>query len=346
MISGFLSIGFPRIPLSNRGHGHCNLCYPLFIHYLKGFPVPPIPKVFISYAHKDAMDFTRRLAFALGMYMNVFWDRRLQQGDLPSQLENEIKSSNYVLYIMTPGSKNSKWCLQEIIHARNYEKPIIPIRIYLGEDSVHKQIIGNDVYCDFTDDFDAGFRSLTSKIFNQPYSSWEAYPNLSNNDLLKALEKGLVPGLIAREISEWLIAEYIWDTVRKTVETSTVASLIYIANPRTPIFVLNHCKYVLQQIIDAPKLNPRTKSIVGKIIGDLEPIVIKLNGTSDGSHKKLGILAAELIGITEKLLRGQELKKRDFLSYAYFEMGLFQFDVAEKLREYINIHSRRSRYLY
>ena len=49
------------------------------------------PSVFISYAHKDGMEFTRRLAFALSMYMDVFWDRRLQAGPYPPQLLKEIE---------------------------------------------------------------------------------------------------------------------------------------------------------------------------------------------------------------------------------------------------------------
>ena len=48
--------------------------------------------VFISYAHKDAMDFTRRLAFALSLHMDVFWDKEgLRVGPWEEQLLNEIE---------------------------------------------------------------------------------------------------------------------------------------------------------------------------------------------------------------------------------------------------------------
>jgi hypothetical protein len=59
-----------------------------------GTPVPIQKKsVFISYAHKDAMDFTRRLAFDLSFFADVFWDRRLQAGKYPPQLKQEIEAS-------------------------------------------------------------------------------------------------------------------------------------------------------------------------------------------------------------------------------------------------------------
>ena len=74
------------------------------------------PSVFISYAHKDSMEFTHRLAFALSMYMDVFWDRRLQAGPYPLQLMQEIESRDFFVLIMSPYSLNSEWCEMEREH--------------------------------------------------------------------------------------------------------------------------------------------------------------------------------------------------------------------------------------
>ena len=48
--------------------------------------------VFISYAHKDGLDFTRRLSYALSLYMDVFWDRGLSATDYPKELETQIEN--------------------------------------------------------------------------------------------------------------------------------------------------------------------------------------------------------------------------------------------------------------
>src|SRR5687768_13539037 len=97
-------------------------------------------KLFISYAHKDGMEFTRRLAFALSMYIDVFWDRKLQTGDFPSQLENEIEVCDFFLFVMTPYSIVSEWCQRELSHAEKHNKGIAMARVYNGADTIDEDL--------------------------------------------------------------------------------------------------------------------------------------------------------------------------------------------------------------
>ncbi len=53
------------------------------------------PSVYISYAHTDGMDFVRRLGFALGMYMDVYWSRRVPLGEYPASLYAEIDKCDF-----------------------------------------------------------------------------------------------------------------------------------------------------------------------------------------------------------------------------------------------------------
>jgi hypothetical protein len=69
---------------------------------------------FVSYAHRAAWDFTRRLVFSLGMYADVFWDRRLSAGPFPPQLYSEIEARDFFLFVMTPSSLESDWCKKEL----------------------------------------------------------------------------------------------------------------------------------------------------------------------------------------------------------------------------------------
>lgn len=78
--------------------------------------------VFISYSNHDALDFTRRLAFGLGLYMDVFWDRRLKAGDFIIQLDDEIEKRDFLLFVMSPFSFESKWCRYEFQRAQELKK--------------------------------------------------------------------------------------------------------------------------------------------------------------------------------------------------------------------------------
>ena len=120
--------------------------------------------VFISYAHKDGLDFTRRLSYALSMYMDVFWDRRLPAVDFPSQIEEEIENRDFLLLVMTPFSIASEWCQRELQHAEKHKKGIVLARVFSGEGTTNPQLTSKYTFGDFTQDFDAGFRRITAMM--------------------------------------------------------------------------------------------------------------------------------------------------------------------------------------
>src|SRR5258708_30300100 len=88
-------------------------------------PVAPMnyPSVFISYAHGDGLDFVRQLAFALGFYTDVFYDRHIESGPYPEQLYEQIRSSTHFLLVMTPFSlREDGWCMKELACAEQYHR--------------------------------------------------------------------------------------------------------------------------------------------------------------------------------------------------------------------------------
>lgn len=300
------------------------------------------PKLFISYAHKDGMDFTRRIAFALEMYMDIFWDRRLQAGEFPTQLEAEIESSDYLLYIMTPYSIVSEWCKREIDHALKHEKKLLMARIYTGEHSIHEDFSKTYTYSDFTEDFEAGFRRICAMILGQPYSSWEHFgQGQDDNKLIETMKSGIIPGIISKEIAVWVIAEHLWQLAQGYAETKQI---IFVGKPRTPLGVVRQCMQLLNQFTQSNdvvgfKISEDVKQVV-------EPKLESLILMTDNNHQDIGLLGYEIIEEVRNLAKRHAVMHNNTRRFMYIDSYLFEFDIAEKLRELINIYARRSRYLY
>lgn len=68
--------------------------------------------------------------------------------------------------------------------------------------------------------------------------------------------------------------------------------------------------------------------------------------THDNEHQQLGALASEVVQNVKQILDKNAVGFRSFDDAVLVQKGFFDFDVAEKLRELINLHARRSRYLY
>lgn len=297
---------------------------------------------FVSYAHRDAWDFTRRLVFSLGMYADVFWDRRLPAGPFPPQLETEIESRGFFLFVMTPSSLDSPWCKQELEHAMQC-KPvkIIPVRIF--PECIHEGLKqGEYNYADFSEDFDQGFRALTQMMLGQPVSSWELLGYQKDSDVIACIERGLLPGLISKTLAEWVIVEKVWVSVEQYIDTRQ-KSLIFRGGPRTAIGVLRHCKSLENQFTD-------NRNNVGySVVKDAEKVA-EIYGNSffrlsDNRHSEIGLKTAEVIRGAKTFLESQAQRERSAFKLAQVQ-GYFDFDIAEKARELIDSYARRSRYLY
>ncbi len=300
------------------------------------------PSVFISYAHKDGMDFVRRLAFALEMYMDVYWDRRLQAGSYPVQLFSEIENRDYFLFVMTPYSLDSKWCRDELNYAEQNGKQIALARVYSGEGTTDSELDSNYTYGDFTEDFDVGFRRLTAMILGQPFSSWELLSLAPTKTLLSYLKYGAIPGLIAKTFIEWVVVAKIWNVLQEYAIKYNL-SIIHQGKHFTPSGVLNLCPVLIEEY-------SQSRNFVGiSMVSSAKPIIEKfvseLMLLNDNNHIVAGKLSSELLEETKKFLLQDTTLNRDFKLMATIQ-GWFDFEVAEKLRVLINDHSRRSKYLY
>jgi hypothetical protein len=75
--------------------------------------------IFISYAHED-IEFVERLVAALEERDNkVWWDERSIPPTVPfpPEIEKGIIESNALLFILSPDSISSEWCLRELGYA-------------------------------------------------------------------------------------------------------------------------------------------------------------------------------------------------------------------------------------
>lgn len=88
-------------------------------------------KIFISYSRKD-MDFVRKLAGDLEQAgYDVWWDITDLSGgdDWVRVIPEAIKSSQYVIVVLTPDSIESDWVRKEYTQALSLRKKIIPIML-------------------------------------------------------------------------------------------------------------------------------------------------------------------------------------------------------------------------
>ena len=300
------------------------------------------PAVFISYAHKDGMEFVRRLAFALEMYMDVYWDRRLQAGSYPTQLYTQIENRTYFLFVMTPYSLGSEWCQQELAHAQLHKKEIVLARVYAGEGTTDPALTTTYTYGDFTDDFEVGFRKLTSTLLGQPYSSWESLSGAPTSVLLNYLKAGVIPGVIAKQVGEWVIVDKLWGAITQELGAKRAAKLFY-SVPLTATGILTQCKALAEQLEKAR--DTRIGDQIKKVIAIAERCVNDLLPLLDDKHIAAGQIAYDLISQTKTLIETKQTADRDF-DKLHLTKTFFEFDAAEKIRASINDYARRSRYLY
>ncbi len=167
--------------------------------------------VFISYGRRHSLGFARKL------YNNLTdkgYDVWFDMNDIPlgvdfqQQIDDGIKKADNFIYIISPHSVKSVYCLKEVILALKYNKRIIPLLHIEPNDCWDKMhpVIGklNWIYFrqtenfdipleewEFIDDFDAGFAGLTSLIdshkdylrlhtyFLDKALSWDKYHNSS-----------------------------------------------------------------------------------------------------------------------------------------------------------------------
>lgn len=294
--------------------------------------------VFINYAQPDGMDFVRRLGFALDMYMDVYWDRRLQSGDLPADLRQQIDTHDHFVWVLTPYALAGDWNRSAFNHAQAQGKPILLAKVYAGDTTLEGQYTTGD----FSTDFEAGFRTLTTTITGQPYSSWETLSGAPVNVLLNYLKAGAVPAVIAKQIGEWVIVEKLWGMVKTELSHKRNAKIIH-GTPLTAIGILSQSKALLEPFEKAKDTN--NSRLMKQVIAIAERFTTDLLPLAESDHRQGGQLASAVISETKAVLEAKQTSERNFEKLAIIQK-YYDFDVTEQLRVLINDHARRSRPLY
>lgn len=293
--------------------------------------------VFINYAQPDGVDFVRRLAFALGMYMDVYWDRRLQTGGFPDDLRQQIDAHDHFLWVLTPYALASDWNRSAFTHAQAQGKPILLAQVYTGDATLE----GHYTTADFTTDFEAGFRTLATTMTGQPYSSWESLAGAPVNVLLNYLKAGAIPAVIAKQIGEWVLVEKLWDVL--TSEFAPKKIKVYYSKPQTANGVLTQGKLLIEQLEKVK--DKRHGDLVKQVLPLVETCVAQLLPLGDDQHIAAGQMAHDIISRVKALIEAKQSSDRDF-EKLHITKTFFDFDVAERMRVLINDHARRSRPLY
>jgi hypothetical protein len=302
----------------------------------------PRQSVFISYAHKDGLDFTRRLAFALSMYMDVFWDRRLQAGEYPPQLYAEIEAKDHFLLVLTPYSVASEWCEAELAHAEQNKKPITLALVYRAEETQAEELMRKYTYGDFSKDFEEGFRRISMMMLGRSLSSWEMASLAKTEDIINTLQYGTIPALISKEIIDWVVVNKLWPEIEAYVSRRQL--YIFRGVPQTAMGVVRHCQLVMKQSTDN---RDQLGYDLAKRVSDLaDPVIREILAINDDEHQRAGETAFKLIQTAKENQRLNAIGFREANALHYIDGGYFDFDVTEKIRELINVHARRSRYLY
>ena len=292
------------------------------------------PSVFISYAHKDSMEFTRRLVFSLGMYMDVFWDRRLQSGPYPSQLFSEIEKRDFFLFVQSPYAEDCKG--DKIVLARLFSDCHSPLQ---------KELESKYTFGAFDLEFEQGFRRITQMMLGQPLSSWEImYYENDDSRLLSYVAQGYVPGVIVKEFVEWVIVTKLWGLLEDYLqEVEEKGHRLLYGKPRTVGGIGRELQPILTQFAEY------SDSIGCTMISEIQPIVDaylqQIETVNDNEHVILGRVGGEILFDIEKLLEEWAMSKINAFQTLTVQTK-HKFDTADKLRELIKWYARRSRNLY
>lgn len=297
----------------------------------------PRKSVFISYAHKDNTEnFVFELGYSLNMYMDAFWDVKLQAGAWSEQLINKIKECNAFLVVMSYSQKHeSEWCQKELDMARNENKTIIPIKRF--ENHTDKELESIQ-YADFTRDFDEGFKELTYLITGERLTAWEYLENTDENALFENLALGLLPGLISKEFADYMIVQHLWQSFRSLVSLLRDKYFVWL-DPKIPEDVLRALKDF------ASNENQSGKNQADKGVQIVEEYLETVHTISDSNHTLAGQCASNVLEAVKDYIDTNERDKEVFGRFGLLDAS-FRFDSASKLRELIRVHARRSRYLY
>lgn len=305
------------------------------------------PKVFLSYGHKDAWEFMHRLFFALELYLgreNLFWDTLIPPGPFPDHLKTTIEDCDFFVAVMSPyAARADGWCRRELEIALDSERPVLPAKLF---DDFNDPLLidsGQMTYADFSAEFEVGFRRLTEWILGEARSSWE-YLGTCTDDrfLFEQLKNGHIPALIAKQAAEWVLVEYLW----RLIDINLPDAQYFKARPRTLQGFLMENRRLLKQAIQLESRPVSHAVLIQGLQKAIEEYLQCIEAVRDSDHKAAGQCAMDAIDAVRRILYSNDVADRNAHEAIKIVRGLYDFEVAEKLRELILWYSRRSRYLY
>src|SRR6202051_5349474 len=88
-----------------------------------------MPDVFVSYSRRDS-EFVQRLAASVSERGKEVWldTEGIADGEVfPEAIKRAIEASDAFLFVITPASVASAYCENEVEHAREMQKRIVPV---------------------------------------------------------------------------------------------------------------------------------------------------------------------------------------------------------------------------
>ena len=124
--------------------------------------------VFVSYSRRDA-EFVDRLVNSVSERGKQVWVDTEAIADaevFPEAIKHAIEGSDAFLFVITPDSVHSAYCENEVEHARNLNKRIVPVLRELVPDSELPEEIRDRNWIPFTEDadFDTGLARLLGAL--------------------------------------------------------------------------------------------------------------------------------------------------------------------------------------
>lgn len=121
-------------------------------------------EVFISYSRKDT-HFVKQLHAALKESNRetwVDWEDIPLTADWWQEIKDGIEAANAFVFVISPDSVISKVCRQEVDHAVNHNKRLIPIVYRIAEDkAIHPALVKHNwIFFGDGDDFNSNFQKL------------------------------------------------------------------------------------------------------------------------------------------------------------------------------------------
>ena len=129
---------------------------------------PVVPDVFISYSRRDK-EFVERLTQGLasrGKDVWVDWEDIPASAEWLREVQDEIDASDAFLPVLTPESVSSHVCAQELAHALEQRKRILPIvhRDVDPQDVPPEAVAINWIYLREQDSFEDGLATLLEAL--------------------------------------------------------------------------------------------------------------------------------------------------------------------------------------